>query len=395
MVSESYPFYKEMEEKRSVLTGSHFISGNEAFAEGAIAAGCRFFGGYPITPSSEIAEHMSRRLPEVNGIFLQMEDELGSIAAVLGASWGGLKSMTATSGPGFSLMQENIGLGIITETPCVIANVQRGGPSTGLPTLVGQGDVMQARWGSHGPYETIAISPNSPQECFDMAIKAFNLAETYRLPVIVLMDESVGHMTEKVIIPPKEKIKTVYRKKPRVPPEKFLPYKPDKDLVPPMPTAGDGYYIHVTGLTHDERGYPVIDAETQERLIQRLIDKIKVNAHKIIDYETYRIKDADTIVVSYGISSRPSLGAVKKARKLGLKIGFIRLKTIWPFPEDFFRKISENVKHFFVVEINNGQIVREVERCTAKHSETHFIGKLGGTVHTPEEILDKIMEVFG
>ncbi|MHA1826400.1 MAG: 2-oxoacid:acceptor oxidoreductase subunit alpha, partial [Candidatus Heimdallarchaeota archaeon] len=239
---------------KDVLTGQHFISGNVAIAEGCLAAGCRFFGGYPITPSSEIAERMSYRLPQVNGVFIQMEDELASIAVVLGASWGGKKAMTATSGPGISLMMENIGLGAMTETPCLIVNVQRGGPSTGLPTLVGQGDVMQARWGSHGDYEIIAVSPNSVQEAFDLSIEAFNLAEQYRVPVIMLTDESICHMFEKVVIPPKSKIKVINRKKPKGSKKNYLPYKPDDDLIPPMATAGEGYNVFVTGLTHDERG---------------------------------------------------------------------------------------------------------------------------------------------
>jgi len=254
-----------------------FYSGNIACAEGAIAAGCRFFAGYPITPSTEIAEHMARRLPQVDGVFIQMEDELASMAAILGASWGGAKAMTATSGPGLSLMQENIGLGAMTETPCVIVDVQRAGPSTGMPTLIGQADVMQARWGSHGDYEIIALSPSSPQECFDLTIKSFNLAEEYRVPVILLMDESVGHMSEKVIIPPKEKIKIVDRKKPKVKPSEYLPFKAD-DYIPPMACAGEGYAVHVTGLTHDEKGYPqATSPEVQEKLVRRLCDKIRKN----------------------------------------------------------------------------------------------------------------------
>ncbi|MCD6491636.1 MAG: 2-oxoacid:acceptor oxidoreductase subunit alpha, partial [Candidatus Korarchaeota archaeon] len=241
--------------------GTYFMSGNEAIAEGAIMAGCRFFAGYPITPSSEIAERLARRLPQVGGIFIQMEDELASMIAIIGASWGGLKAMTATSGPGFSLMQENLGFAVMTETPVVVVDVQRGSPSTGLPTLIGQGDIMQAKWGSHGPYEIIALSPSTVQECFDFAIKAFNLAEKYRVPVIVLMDERISHLYEKVVVPPKEKLILVERKRPKSK-ENFLPYKAEDDLIPPMPPVGEGYHFHITGLTHDERGYPKIDAET-------------------------------------------------------------------------------------------------------------------------------------
>ena len=251
-----------------ILTGEHFINGDEACAEGAIAAGCRFFAGYPITPATEIAERMARRLPQVQGICIQMEDEIASVAAILGASWGGTKSMTATSGPGFSLMMENIGLGMMTETPCVIVDIMRGGPSTGLPTLVGQADVMQARWGSHGDYGVIALSPSSPQEMFDLTIRAFNLSETYRLPVFVLGDELVGHMSEKVIIPSPDQIQLVSRPRPDQPAEAYLPFMAGDDLVPPMACAGEGYQVHVTGLTHDEQGYPLITPPIHERLVQ-------------------------------------------------------------------------------------------------------------------------------
>lgn len=370
-----------------------FYSGNIAAAEGAIAAGCRFFAGYPITPSSEIAEHMARRLPQVGGIFIQMEDELASMAAILGASWGGAKAMTATSGPGFSLMQENIGLGAMTETPCVVINVQRAGPSTGMPTLVGQADVMQARWGSHGDYEIIALSPSSPQECFDLTIKAFNLAEEYRVPVIVLMDESVAHMFEKVVIPPENKIKIVNRKKPDVPPEKYLPFKPE-GYVPPMACAGEGYNVHVTGLTHDEKGYPqATDPEVQERLVRRLCDKIRKNERKMRDIDEYEMDDADVALVSFGISGRSSKAAVKEARKRGYKVGLIRLRTIWPFPDEYFEKIAEDIKKFIVVEINYGQIKLEVERNVGKE-KVILLPKFGGEIHKPHEIYEKIKEVY-
>jgi len=370
-----------------------FYSGNIAAAEGAIAAGCRFFAGYPITPSSEIAEHMARRLPQVGGVFIQMEDELASMAAILGASWGGAKAMTATSGPGFSLMQENIGLGAMTETPCVVINVQRAGPSTGMPTLVGQADVMQARWGSHGDYEIIALSPSSPQECFDLTIKAFNLAEEYRVPVVVLMDESVAHMFEKVVIPPENKIKIVNRKKPDVPPEKYLPFKPE-GYVPPMACAGEGYNVHVTGLTHDEKGYPqATDPEVQERLVRRLCDKIRKNERKMRDIDEYEMDDADIAIVSFGISGRSSKEAVKEARKQGYKVGLIRLRTIWPFPDEYFEKIAEDIKKFIVVEINYGQIKLEVERNVGKE-KVILLPKFGGEIHKPHEIYEKIKEVY-
>jgi len=249
-----------------VLTGVHYLDGDHACAEGALAAGCRFFAGYPITPSTEIAERIARRFPRVGGVFLQMEDEMAAMAAVIGAVWGGTKAMTCTSGPGFSLMMENLGLAVMMETPCVLVNVQRGGPSTGLPTMVGQADVMQARWGSHGDYQIIALAPNSPQEAFDLTIVAFNLSEQYRVPVLVMMDECVGHMTEKVVIPEANRIEVLPRRHTRVPPAEYLPYRPGDDLVPEMVAAGEGYRIHSTGLTHDERGYPVMTAEAQNAL---------------------------------------------------------------------------------------------------------------------------------
>ena len=373
---------------------TRFFSGNVAAAEGAILAGCRFFGGYPITPSTEIAERMAFRLPQVGGVFIQMEDEIASMAAILGASWGGVKAMTATSGPGLSLMQENIGLGAMTETPCVVVDVQRGGPSTGMPTLVAQADVMQARWGSHGDYEIIALAPSSVQECFDLTIRAFNLSEKYRTPVIVLMDESVGHMSEKVVIPSAEEIALIERKKPTVPPEAYRAYEPDEDLVPPMACAGEGYNVHVTGLTHDEKGYPVAtDPEVQARLVRRLCDKILVHEPELRDIEEFEMDDADVAVISYGISARPSKAAVKEARKRGHKVGFIQLRTIWPFPEAYFQEIAERVKTFIVVEINYGQLKLEVDRVVGRE-RVHLLPKLGGDIHRPEDVYRKIREVY-
>jgi len=333
---------------KRVRTGKHFMSGNIAIAEGCIAAGCNFFGGYPITPSSEVAEHCSRRLFQLGGTYTQFEDELASIIGVLGASWTGARSMTATSGPGYSLMLENIGLGVMTETPAVIINIQRGGPSTGLPTLVGQGDIMQAKWGSHGDYEIIAVSPNSVQEAFDLSIDAFNLADEYRVPVTMLSDESIGHMTEGIEIPSEDEIEFVPRKKPDFPPgsERYYPYRvKEGELVPPMAHAGEGYRVFTTGLTHDERGYPEITSEAQEKLVKRLSDKIKLNADKIIKYELFEADDADIIVIAFGIVSRAAKGTVIKAREKGLKVGLLRLITIWPFAEEIVKKMSTQVKH--------------------------------------------------
>ncbi|MFC1870492.1 2-oxoacid:acceptor oxidoreductase subunit alpha [Chloroflexota bacterium] len=376
--------------RRGSLVGEFFMNGDHACAEGAISAGCRFFAGYPITPATEVAERMADRLPEVGGVFVQMEDELASMAAILGASCAGVKAMTSTSGPGFSLMMENLGLGIMLETPCVLANVQRAGPSTGLPTLVGQGDMMQARWGSHGCYSIIALSPSSPQECYRLTIKAFDLSEKYRTPVLVMADEIVGHMSEKVVIPPPEDTVVSPRRKPTVPPEEYWPYVPDADLVPPMANAGEGYHFHLTGLTHDERGYPAMTAEAQDKLVGRLIQKIEKNKADIIELEEEGIDDADIVVCSYGISARVSQFAVERAREEGIKVGMLRLITVWPFPEERIRQLSRRVKAFVVPEINCGQIALEVERCAGGAADTMLVPHLGGGAHRPETILDAI-----
>jgi len=379
-----------------VLTGEHFMSGDVACAEGAIAAGCRFFAGYPITPATEIAERMAERLPKVDGVFIQMEDEIASMNAILGASWAGVKSMTATSGPGFSLMMENLGLGIMLETPCVVVNVQRGGPSTGLPTLVGQADMMQARWGSHGVYEVIALSATSPQELFDVTIMAFNLSEKYRLPVLVMTDEAVGHMTERVRIPPADRLRLLPRRVPTEPPNPhFRPYAPDEDLVPPMPIAGQGYRFHVTGLTHDERGYPMAVAAAQVRYVQRLVDKIRRNVDDIIIIEEQNTEDAEVVVVSYGISARVSLLPVQQARAAGLKVGMLKLVTVWPFPEKRIRELAGRVRAFVVPEINAGQIALEVERCAAGRARTILVPHMGGDIIHPDEITEAIHAGLG
>jgi 2-oxoglutarate ferredoxin oxidoreductase subunit alpha len=377
---------------REYLTGEFFMSGDEACAEGAISAGCRFFAGYPITPATEIAERMSERLPEVGGTYVQMEDELASMAAILGASWGGAKAMTATSGPGFSLMMENIGLGVMLETPCVVVNIQRAGPSTGLPTLTGQGDMMQARWGSHGHYSIIALCPNSPQEIFDLTIEAFNLSERYRVPVLVMSEAAVGHMYEKVVIPPINEIETVSRRKPTVPPDEYLPFKADADLVPPMANTGEGYRFHVTGLTHDERGYPTMTAEAQDRLIRRLVDKIEKNKNEITKLEEDSIDGAEVVVCSYGVSARVSLVAVERAKNEGIRVGTLRLITVWPFPEERVREIAKDIRAFVVPEVNYGQMALEVERCASGMAKTILVPHMGGSVHNPETIFDAIKQ---
>jgi 2-oxoglutarate ferredoxin oxidoreductase subunit alpha len=382
--------------KEAVLTGEHFMTGDEAAAEGGLAAGCLFFAGYPITPATEVAERMAERLPDLGGVFIQMEDEMASMNAILGATWGGKKAMTSTSGPGYSLMMENFGLGIMTETPCVLVNVQRGGPSTGLPTLVGQQDIMQARWGSHGDYEVIALAPSSPQEAFDFAIKAFNFSEQYRLPVSLMMDESVGHMFEKVVIPPADQIKLVPRRYTSKKPADYMPFKAGEDLVPDMIEFGEGYRIHVTGLTHDERGYPGMNPETQGPLVKRLVDKIKLNADKIYMYDERDLDDAEVVLVSYGITSRIAQQVTNECRADGKKVGHLRLITVWPFPEPKIRELADNgrVKGFVVPEVNMGQIVLEVERVAGRGIPSISVPNAGGGVHTPEMIHDAIREVI-
>lgn len=375
---------------RGVLTGTHYLDGDHACTEGCLSGGCRFFAGYPITPSTEVAERFAKRCPEVGGMFVQMEDELASLAAVIGASCAGARAMTVTSGPGFSLMMEHVGLAAMMETPLVLVNVQRAGPSTGLPTLPAQGDMMQARWGSHGDYEIIALVPNSPQEAYDFTIRAFNLAEKYRVPTLVMMDECVGHMVEKVVIPEAEEIELTPRKYYTGPKEDFQPYLPDDSLVPPTAKAGDGYRYHITGLTHDEKGYPVMNADAQEKCVRRLVDKIRLNADDICDYEEDEVEGADVVVVSFGISSRVSLKAIGAARKKGLKVGSLRLKVVWPFPEKRIRELAGKVKAFVVPEINYGQVVYEVERCAGGKARVALCSHGGGWVHDPKTILEAI-----
>ncbi len=375
-----------------VLTGSHYLDGDHACGEGAMAAGCRFVAGYPITPSTEVVERIARRFPTMGGSFIQMEDELASMAAVVGASWTGTKAMTVTSGPGFSLMMENIGLAAMMETPCVVVDVQRGGPSTGLPTMVGQADVMQARWGSHGDYEIIALSPQSPQEAFDLMIDAFNLSEVYRVPVMFLMDESVGHMTERVVIPPADEIDVVPRKLTAQAPDAYLPYRVDGDLVPQFARAGDGYRFHTTGLTHDERGYPAMDPESQEACVRRLVDKIRTNTDRIVRFEEDDTDGAEVVVVAYGITARVARAAIEMARRDGVEVGMLRLIVIWPFPERRIAELAAGVKGLVVPEINYGQISLEVERAVAGRAPVIPVPHGGGAVHDPEVIAAAIVK---
>ncbi|HUB02398.1 MAG TPA: 2-oxoacid:acceptor oxidoreductase subunit alpha [Terriglobales bacterium] len=377
---------------RGVLTGTHFIDGDHACCEGALAAGARFAAGYPITPSTEVVERFAQRVPTVGGCFIQMEDELAASITLQGGVWGGAKAFTVTSGPGFSLMMEHIGYAAMTETPCVFVDVQRGGPSTGLPTLPAQGDMMQAKWGSHGDYEIIALCPNSPQECFDLTIKAFNFAEEYRVPVMFMMDEVVGHMTEKVVIPPADQIEVVPRNHTHKPVEGFLPYATNGNQVPEMVHAGEGYKFHVTGLTHDERGYPNMTPAVQQKLITRLQNKIRNAVDRITMYEEEATQNADVIVVSYGITSRVAQRAIDMARARGLKVGKLRLITAWPFPDKKIAELAERAKAFVVPELNLGQMSREVERASGGKAKTYLVPHAGGSVHRPEEILNVILE---
>ena len=374
----------------TALTGEIFTQGDIAAAEGAIAAGCRFFAGYPITPATEIAERMAYRLPRIGGRYIQMEDEIASCTAVVGASYSGVKAMTATSGPGMSLMNETIGLAAMTETPMVLVNVMRGGPSTGQPTEASQSDIMQAKWGSHGDYEIIALIPSSVQEMFDLTIEAFNLSEQFRVPTFVLADAILGHMRERLIIPPENELKIVNRKKPTVPPEEYLPFKAEEDLVPPMAVFGEGYHFYATGLTHDERGYPVMTEEAQLALIPRLCDKIRKNADKITQAESIETEDAEILVVAYGGEARTVMRVVKDARKQGMKIGLFRPISVWPFPKEQLKAAATNAQHVIVAELNYGQLIGEVERVIRNEIPVHLIPRVCGSPHPPDELMKEI-----
>ena len=368
------------------------MQGSQAVAEAAIIAGLKFFAGYPITPASEIAEHLSTQLPKVGGIAIQMEDELASIAAIIGASWTGVKVMTATSGPGFSLMQENIGLAFMTETPLVIANMQRAGPSTGQATKCGQGDVMQARWGTHGDYASIALAPNSVQEMFDLTIRAFNLAEQYRTPVILLGDEIIAHMRESLTVKSRDSVEIIYRRKPKQGETMFF----GGQQVPPMPAIGEGYNVTVTGSTHDECGIRITaDPVGHRKLVERLVGKIQNNADKIAEVESFGIEDCKVGIVSFGCTSRAVYEAVELANadKTKLKTGFVRLKTVWPFPEKQVKALAETAKTIIVPEMNLQQVFFEVKRVAEGAAQVVPLNKIGGgEMITPEEILAKIKE---
>ncbi len=365
------------------------MQGDEACAEGAIAVGCNFFAGYPITPATEIAEVMARRLPQVGGVFIQMEDEIASMAAVIGAAVGGAKAMTATSGPGFSLMQENIGYAAMAEIPCVIVDVQRLGPSTGQPTSPAQGDVMQARWGTHGDHPIIALCPASVREAFDLTVTAFNLAERYRTPVLLMMDEIVGHMREGVELPPYDSVPRVEREKTVVPPEWYKPYENLPSDVPPLIPFGEGYRYHITGLHHDERGYPTERQDEVNAWLERINRKIERSLSDILLVEEDGIEEAHTLVIAYGATARSARHAVEEARQRGRRVGFIQLKTLWPFPEEIVEKAAERIHRIVVPEMNLGQIALEVERVAGRH-KVRRVNRADGHMIHPDEILAAI-----
>jgi 2-oxoglutarate ferredoxin oxidoreductase subunit alpha len=371
--------------------GLRMWQGNHACAEGAIAAGCRFFAGYPITPSTEIAEILARRLPLVGGNFIQMEDEIAAMGAIIGASLGGVKAMTATSGPGFSLKQENIGFAVMAEVPCVVVNVQRGGPSTGLPTQPSQADIMQSRWGTHGDHPIIAIAPASVRETYDLTIKAFNLAEKYRIPVILLLDEIIGHLTEKIALPDPATIKIYDRKKPTVPPEEYLPYELSNTDIPAMANFGEGYRYHITGLAHDDTGFPTNDPEKIRLQLERLNRKVERYREEIIEVENLVTRDAEVLVISFGSTARSAKRAVLNARENGVAAGLLRLKTIWPFPEKEIQEACQSVKKIVVAEMNLGQVAHEVEWATRRDKPVIRVNKINGEAIAPDEIYAAIV----
>jgi len=370
------------------------LQGNEALAEGALAAGCRFFAGYPITPASEIAEHMALKLPALGGSFIQMEDEIASMGAVIGASLAGVKAMTATSGPGFSLMQENIGYACMAETPCVIVDVMRGGPSTGLPTLASQGDVMQARWGTHGDHPVIVLAVSSVRDCFEIAVFAFNLSEKYRVPVIILSDEIVAHTRETFVLPSPDEIEVFDRVTPTVPPEWYLPYEDTGTGVPPMAAFGDGYRHHVTGLTHDERGFPTQRSDEIDAFMRRLFRKITQGFHEIQRVETFMMDDAEIAVIAYGSVARSSRRAVIEAREHGVKAGLLQLVTLFPFPRRYVEKVLNQCRAVLVPEMNIGQISREVKRVRINGSRVETLNRVDGRLITPREISDCLIKMY-
>ncbi|MBP2674892.1 MAG: 2-oxoglutarate ferredoxin oxidoreductase subunit alpha [Deltaproteobacteria bacterium] len=368
------------------------LQGNEACAEGALYAGCNFFAGYPITPSTEVAEHMAKTLPRKGGVFLQMEDEIAAMAAVIGGSLTGCKALTATSGPGFSLKQENMGFAMLTEVPCVIVNVMRGGPSTGVPTGPGQSDIMQCKWGTHGDHPVICLTPAYVQEIFSETVRAFNLSEKYRTPVIIAFDEIVGHMRERIEIPGPGALPVVGRPRPTCPPAEYLPYDDRKDDVPPMANFFEGYRFHVTGLNHGPDGFPVNASPRIHTDELRLLRKVESNRGDIVKYATHRLEDAEVAIFAYGVCGRSAKTAVDAARSEGIKAGLFRPLTIWPFPEEQVAALSGRVARIIVPELSLGQIVHEVDRCAKGRCEVEGIYRVDGDPITPAQIVARIKE---
>jgi len=378
---------------KSRRSGERLLQGSEAVAEAALRAGCRFFAGYPITPATEIAEIMSVRLPAVNGTFIQMEDEIASMGAIIGASLAGTKSMTATSGPGFSLMQENLGYAIMAEIPCVVVNVMRGGPSTGLPTMPSQGDVMQARWGTHGDHPILVLSASTVRECYDFTLRAFNLSEEFRIPVILLLDEIVVHMREKVALPPEGEALTVERPRPRVPPEWYIPYEDTPAGIPAMADFGEGYRYHVTGLAHDIRGFPTERPEEIGPLMARLFRKISQRMADIHSGDFYQTEDAGIVIIAYGSVARTARRSVRILRERGIQAGLLKLNTLWPFMRKAVESLLPTARILVVPEMNVGQISREVKRVNQGRARVVGVNKMDGTLITPDEILERVMEI--
>ena len=370
-----------------------FLQGNEAAAHGALYAGCKFFAGYPITPSTEVAEVMSNELPKVGGKFIQMEDEIGAMAALLGGALAGQKALTSTSGPGLSLKQELIGYGCIAEIPCVVYNVMRGGPSTGMPTGPSQSDVMCARWGTHGDHATIALMPASVQETYDMIVRAFNLAEKYRMPVFVLPDEIVAHMRERIEFREPGELEVIDRTAPSVPPAEYKPYDTKFGDVPPLAAFGSGYKFHVTGLNKLPDGFPTTKAEYVQAEEERQIRKVYANIDDIVEFEEFQLEDAEICVVAYGSTSRSARYAVNEARAKGIKAGMFRIKTFWPFPDKQIKALAEKVKGFIVPEMNLGMCSLEIERCAQGKAQILGINRVDGEPINPEQIVEKMKEV--
>ncbi|HQO09747.1 MAG TPA: 2-oxoacid:acceptor oxidoreductase subunit alpha [Clostridiales bacterium] len=371
-----------------------FYSGAELVAIAAVDAGCRFFGGYPITPSSEIAETMSLMLPKVGGTYIQMEDEIAAMGSIIGASLAGEKVLTATSGPGFSLKQENIGYAYMAEVPCVICNVMRGGPSTGLPTALAQADIMQAKWGTHGDHPVIALTPAYLEEIYELTIKAFNFAEIYRMPIMLLLDEVIAHLSAAIELPDKERLVIKNRRRPTVPPEKYYPYDTAYGDVPPMANFFEGYRFHVTGLSHDKTGFPTTDPEIVQADQERHLRKVNSKKSEIVDYEYYKMKDADIVIFAYGSTARAARVAVDNARSLGINVGMMRLRVIWPLPDAEILKLCSKSKAIIIPEMNMGQLSEVIERYAADRTKIMRINHVGGVPIHPTDILNVIKEAL-